>query len=319
MLKKTLVSVVMSVYNAEKYLNEAIESILKQTFEDFEFIIINDGSTDSSLKIIKSYKDDRIVVIDQENKGLARALNNGIKQSKSDYILRMDADDISLPERIKKQYSFLKKNPDYIAVGSNAIIIDAMGNYVHTSHQCTSDTKAKEKLPVTPFMHSSVMFKKKPFIMAGEYCEDMIKAQDTVLFNRMAKYGKFLNIDDVLIKYRIVPTANSIRSLKNRKKFKKIIEEAIETNKVSKENSIFLQSVLAKRYSVEKISTYHIHLAKKYLWNNYQPKLARKNLKSSFRIKPNIYSLILYIFSFVPNKTINVVYNNYYENRNINR
>ncbi|HIP11775.1 MAG TPA: glycosyltransferase family 2 protein, partial [Arcobacter sp.] len=104
-MKNPMVSVLLSVYNGEKYLDEAIESILNQTYQDFEFIIINDGSTDKSLEIIEKYKkeDNRIVVISRENKGLIYSLNEGISQAKGKYIARMDADDISLATRFEEQ------------------------------------------------------------------------------------------------------------------------------------------------------------------------------------------------------------------------
>ena len=121
----------MSVYNGEKYLREAIDSILNQTFKDFEFIIVNDGSTDNSLKIIKSYNDPRITIINQKNTGLAKALNEGIKIAKGKFIARMDADDISEPERFKKEYKFMHVHDECVALGTNAIIIDENGNNLY--------------------------------------------------------------------------------------------------------------------------------------------------------------------------------------------
>ena len=125
-----IVSVVMSVYNSEKYLPEAIESILNQTYTNFEFIIINDGSTDNSLRIIKEYanKDKRIIVISRENKGLIFSLNEGIEVSKGKYIIRMDADDISLPNRLKIQLDFMEKNKDIAICGTVAITFDENNN-----------------------------------------------------------------------------------------------------------------------------------------------------------------------------------------------
>jgi len=115
----------MSVFNGERYLREAIDSILQQTFVDFEFIIIDDGSTDSSASIMSSYADRRIRVIRQKNRGLSAALNVGLKAAEGRYIARMDADDVSLPHRFGRQYLFLETHPQCVAVGSNAIIIDS--------------------------------------------------------------------------------------------------------------------------------------------------------------------------------------------------
>ena len=299
------VSVVMSVYNSEKYLREAIDSILNQTFKNFEFIIINDGSTDRSLEIIQSYNDDRIRFINQENTGLAKALNNGIAIARSDYIARMDADDIAYPERIQKQYKFLLNNPEYIIVGSNANIIDMEGNFVHHSNLPIKNEEMKGKLPETRFIHPSVMFRKDSFYKAGKYPEYMLKAQDYVLFNRMAKYGKFANIREKLLQYRIVPTANSTRDSKISERFNKILSKAIENNKISDNDYDYLKTITSNRNSKERLANYHLHLAKKYLWNNYQPRTARKNLIEAIKIRAVcIFPYLLFAVSFLPGKCI---------------
>ena len=117
-LKSGLVSVIMSNYNTpEEYLRESIESILNQTYSHIEFIIVDDCSTDNSLNVIKSYKDDRIVLIENtENLGLTKSLNKALKQAKGEFVARMDADDISLPTRFEKQVAFLKQNSDVDAI-----------------------------------------------------------------------------------------------------------------------------------------------------------------------------------------------------------
>ena len=124
------ISVIMSVYNDEKYLAKSIESILNQTYSDFEFIIINDGSTDKSMEIIDRYKneDKRVVVVNQENMGLTKSLNKAIKLSKGKYIARMDSDDISVSNRLEKQIEFLKHNKDYALVGTNIVKINISDN-----------------------------------------------------------------------------------------------------------------------------------------------------------------------------------------------
>ncbi len=303
-----LISVIMSVYNGDKYLHEAIDSILNQTFKDFEFIIINDGSTDKSLKIIHSYNDDRIVLINQENAGLANALNNGIAISKSNFIARMDADDIAYPERIQKQHEFLTNNIDYVIVGSNAKIIDINGCIVRHSNIPIKNEEMKGKLPETPFIHPSVMFRKDSFYEAGQYPEYMLKAQDYVLFNRMAKLGKFANIAENLMEYRIVPTANSVRDGRISKRFYDILSKAIKYNKISDEDFIYLKTLTSNRNSKERLANYHLYLAKKYLWNNYQPKLARMNLIKSMNNKFNFISIFYYLVSFMPSRVIKRLY-----------
>ena len=125
-----VISILMSVYNGEKYLHAAVDSILKQTFKDFEFIIINDGSIDRSREILESYQDERIVLIHQENKGLTRALNKGLSLAKGEFIARMDADDSCKPERLEKQVAFLRENPGIVLLGSNCFNIDGDGDII---------------------------------------------------------------------------------------------------------------------------------------------------------------------------------------------
>lgn len=301
-----LISVVMSVYNGEKYLNGAIDSILNQTFKNFEFIIINDGSTDRSLEIIQSYNDDRIRLINQKNTGLAKALNNGIAIARADYIARMDADDIAHPERIQKQYKFLSNNSDYIVLGSNAEFVDKNGYFVCNSNLVTTDEEMKKMQFSTPFIHPTVMFRKDIFYKAGKYPEYMVNfAEDVVLFHRMAKYGKFANLADTLIKYRIAPTANTARDSKSLKRFRNIVAKAIQNNKISDSDFVFLKTFLSNRNSNRRLGNYHLYLAKKYLWNNYQPKAARKNLRAAIKISPVcIFPYLLFIASFLPEKSI---------------
>lgn len=300
----------MAAYNAEMNIREAVESILNQTFSQFEFIIVNDGSTDNSIQIIESYKDERIISISQGNKGAANARNNAIRIARSDYIAILDSDDIALPTRLEKQYMFLKKYPDYVVVGSNAIVIDKMGNYVYTTSQLCEDSQLKNLLPKMPFYHSSTVFRKCTYIQAGTYPEYMLSKQDSVLFNRMAKYGKYLNLSESLIKYRIVPTANSCRKLAFVKRINKIKYNSIKYNTISKDDLHFLQSLSNNRYSKQRLIDYHLYLAKKYLWNNYEPQLARKNILIAMHYSSvlSINLVFYYILSYFNSSTIKYMY-----------
>src|ERR1700755_1199399 len=113
-----MITVLMPAYNAEHYIAEAIASVLQQTYANFELVIVNDGSTDGTRNIIKTFRDPRIKLIDQANMGVAAALNTGLGHARAPYIARFDADDICYPERLEKQLDFLQSNPDYILVGS---------------------------------------------------------------------------------------------------------------------------------------------------------------------------------------------------------
>ncbi len=152
----------MSVYNGEKYLREAIDSILGQTFKDFEFLIIDDGSTDSSVEIIRSYADPRIRLIqNEENIGLSRSLNKGLKLARGEYIARMDADDISLPRRLAAQVGLLDKQPDIGLVGTSIQLIDCDGERMHVHRVPTTHAQILWALCfTTPLAHPSVVFRK---------------------------------------------------------------------------------------------------------------------------------------------------------------
>ena len=124
------ITVLMPAYNAAEYIAEAIESVLLQTFSDFELLIINDGSTDDTANIIRSFSDKRIVLIQQENQGVAAALNNGLLHARAEYIARFDADDICFPERLQIQVQFLDDNMDHVLTGCDAEYIAESGEHL---------------------------------------------------------------------------------------------------------------------------------------------------------------------------------------------
>lgn len=199
-----LVSVVMSVFNGEKYLRESIDSILNQTFSEFEFIIINDGSKDSSLNIIKSYKDPRIVAITQKNQGIVRALSRGIDLAKSEYIARMDADDICMPHRLKDQFDYMEQNKKCVLLGGNLVFIDSLGKEVLKSPMLLHDPEIRLELMVrSPFAHPAVMFRKSAYVVSGGYDSATFPAEDYDLWVRMAQQGELANLDSELLAYRL--------------------------------------------------------------------------------------------------------------------
>lgn len=197
------VSVVMSVYNGSEYIDAAIKSILNQTFKDFEFIIVNDGSTDDSLKKIQSYKDSRIKIISQDNKGLVASLNTAIAASITDNIARQDADDISVNNRLQAEYDAMHNNPEVVLLGSSIITIDENSKVLNQHKVLLNNSELKQELLVrSPFAHGSVMFNKDAFIKAGGYKQNDWPAEDYGLWVRMANHGGFMNIDEPLYKYR---------------------------------------------------------------------------------------------------------------------
>ena len=225
MKEKPRVTVLMSVYNGEKYLREAIDSILGQTFKDFEFLILDDGSTDSSAEIIRSYSDPRIRLIQNEkNIGLTRSLNKGLKLANAQYIARMDADDISLPERLEKQTAFLFKNLGYGVVGSSYYHIDGSGKRGPLIRVLTKNSEIQKELKKKNwFGHGSVMMRRDAVLEAGGYDERYKYAQDYDLWLRIAKAYRLANIEQPLYCWRVTPFCISERKKAEQKHYANLI------------------------------------------------------------------------------------------------
>lgn len=194
----------MSVYNGETYLQEAINSILHQQFTDFEFIIINDGSTDRSAGIIQSYHDARIRYFENgQNIGLIDSLNHGLSLARSPYIARMDADDVSLPERLARQVDFLNVHPEIGVVGSAVQVIDGAGNPSHVWRFPTEHGVIAWRLFFAdPIAHPTVMIRREVVSQVGGYSADMVHAEDYDLWRRLSHTTCLSNLPDVLLRLR---------------------------------------------------------------------------------------------------------------------
>lgn len=192
-------TVVTCCYNSERFLRQTIDSVLSQTFTDFEFIIWNDGSTDSTEEIILSYADERIKYYKAENQGAGIARAEAIKRSSGEYIAVLDSDDVSLPHRFATEVEYLDQHPDYVIVASQAERIDEDGRHFSQSFLPCSDRAIKRHLSIYT---SSSMFRREAYFSAGGFL-NIRTGQDYVLFKRMAKYGKFRVLPENLIQYRI--------------------------------------------------------------------------------------------------------------------
>jgi glycosyltransferase involved in cell wall biosynthesis len=202
------VSVLMSVFNGERYLRESIDSILSQSFSDFEFLIINDGSSDASRSIILAYDDPRIRLIEnEENIGLTQSLNRGLALARGEFIARQDADDISLPARLAKQVAFLDANPHVLLVGSWYQEVDANGTLQQRARVPTDEVELRWALLFfCPFIHSAVMMRKDPVLNEiGYYSDEYEYAQDHELWLRIARRKSLTNLKAYLVKYRRSP------------------------------------------------------------------------------------------------------------------
>ncbi|MFK7779968.1 MAG: glycosyltransferase [Candidatus Gracilibacteria bacterium] len=209
-MKQIKISVIMPVYNTEKYIGEAIKSILNQGFNDFEFIIIDDCSTDNSYKICKDYseKDDRIKLYKNEkNIGVVKTRNKLLEKvsDKSNYIAIIDADDIARNDRLEKEYNFLENNEDYSIVGSFLNIIDETGKIIgHRKYPKNNKSVGKIICKKSPLAQPSVMIRKTSLEKVGNYNEDFERCQDYELWFRFFNAGfKIGNIEEELLNYRV--------------------------------------------------------------------------------------------------------------------
>ena len=199
------ISVVMPVYNGEKYLKEAIDSILNQTFTDFEFIIIDDGSTDKTEQIIKSYDDKRILYIKNEkNLGVAESLNKGLDMAQGEYIARMDADDISMPKRFEKQIDFMDVHCEYGVCGTGVIIFQDDEYICQRMFSESHKALRVDLIFGNALAHPTVMIRKSiSESVLLRYDEDFEKAEDYELWTRISNNIQIHSIKEPLLKYRI--------------------------------------------------------------------------------------------------------------------
>lgn len=202
----TSISVIMACYNSEAWLSESIESILKQTYKDFEFIIIDDGSNDGSSDIIQYYAkhDRRIIYIQKENSGLADSLNIGIEMSKGKWIARIDCDDISEPNRLEQQLSYAEKDKKIVFVGCNSLNIDENGtilgsyNYPTAHAQLLSNLKTHKKFPA----HSSAFYLSSAVKSINLYRPRVVRSQDWDLWLRLSEIGSLVSCPQQLVRIR---------------------------------------------------------------------------------------------------------------------
>lgn len=201
------VSVVMAAYNEEKHITGAMDSILQQSLTDFEFIVVDDGSTDSTVKILRSYTDPRIRLVLQTHLGLTPSLNNGLSLARGHYIARMDGGDISYPERLQVQVEFLERNQHVGLVGAYCLQIDHTGTSIKLYRYETDDADIKKALwSDCPFCHPVVMFRRGCIDSVGGYRERIGPAEDYDLWFRISERFQVANIPRPLLLWRIVPT-----------------------------------------------------------------------------------------------------------------
>jgi len=298
------VTVLMPAYNAGKYIAEAIESVLQQTFHDFVLLIVDDGSTDNTLEIIHSFSDKRIHLIHQSHKGIAGALNKGLSKASSEYIARFDADDICFPERLTQQVAFLDTHADYIIVGSDAEYISENGEHLfhfksvgHTHNQIIQKIYS-----CCPFIHSSVMYRKNAVIKAGGYSVHAHNFEDYLLWVQLLKSGKFHNLPQQLIRVRFNPASVTIDERWRGRFFRKLKRNIISKGMITEmEGSHLLSIIKSQDFKNIKEGAYYALCGKKILLNSHQRKKARPLFSKAISRYPYRFdNYALYLLSFFP-------------------
>jgi glycosyltransferase involved in cell wall biosynthesis len=301
-IRSPVISVVMSVYNGQKYLCESIDSILNQTYENFEFIIINDGSEDNSLEMLLEYqtKDNRLLIVNQNNIGLTRSLNRAVKLAASEYIARQDADDISLPTRLKKQLNYMESHPEVAVIGCLGDVFSANGILRTTRDPKYSREGIKRHLASKNlFMHGSAMMRKSCLAKVGSYREFFRHSQDYDLWLRLSQYFDIAILPEHLYQYRITAEAISVSQGPIQKQYAdiagKLHAERIATGKDSYDT--FIRSYpeglpvcddAACKYE------YHLFLAREFVGGN-KLKDARRELRKVWQLgcrRPEMFYLL---------------------------
>lgn len=232
------ISVLMPVYNAERYITGAVESILNQTLTEFEFIIINDGSSDRSLEILQRFaqQDTRIRLINRENKGLVKTLNEGLTLAKAPLIARMDADDMAYPDRFILQKEFMGQNPNVVCLGGYFEIIDGAGRPL-TLLRPPLDDETIQELALkghSAIAHPVAMLRLSAVKQVGGYREAFKAAEDLDLWLRLGEIGQLANIPYPLLQYRFVSSSISGQNASLQKQSaKNACQEAWARRKVS--------------------------------------------------------------------------------------
>jgi glycosyltransferase involved in cell wall biosynthesis len=200
------ITVLLAVYNGQQYLRESLDSVLAQTFTDFEFLIIDDGSTDQTLPILREYekRDPRIRLISRPNKGLTNTLNEGLSLARGEFLARMDADDVCLPTRFEKQIAYLREHPECVLLGSRVLLMDPEGLPIREMcmEQMHDQIDTAHLNRGWPVVHPATMMRMSPLNQIGGYRDEFNTLEDLDLFLRLAEVGKLANLPEILLRYR---------------------------------------------------------------------------------------------------------------------
>ncbi|MEM9678704.1 MAG: glycosyltransferase [Bacteroidota bacterium] len=295
-MKDTRVTVLLPVYNSESYLAESIESILNQTYPNFELYIVDDGSGDNSVNIIKDYalKDNRISLYKQENLGLIGTLNKHLPLISTEYIMRMDSDDICDCSRIEKQVNYLDQNPDIMVLGTN---IRYMNENLTDLLYTTSFPKKHlhilwRMLYQTGIGHATVMFRKELLRLVSGYNKDAIHVEDYEFFHRVGKQAKMANLNEALYTYRKHDSSVSNRfddvQKKNHFHYSKLFVGEYIHNATDDDLTFFKYSLIREQTDLERIFFFMANLFFSFVKVHNLDKSMTKTIRNEILFKMRI-------------------------------
>ncbi len=204
---RPIVSVLMAVHNTERFVGQAIESILQQSFRDFELIVLDDGSTDRSLPILQHYaaQDLRIRLISRENRGIPQTRNELLREAQGEFIAVMDSDDVALPDRLARQVAFLQQSPDVVWVGGAFQLIDRKGRLMTEIPLAERNEEIRSLLQAgqVSFLHPTALMRRSAVLQVGGYDESLPLAEDLDLWLRLSEIGALANLPKAVVQYRL--------------------------------------------------------------------------------------------------------------------
>lgn len=304
-----VITVLMPAYNAARYIREAIMSVLQQSFQEFELLIVDDGSTDETAAIIQSFTDLRIRFLSQPHQGIATALNKGLQEARGEYIARFDADDICLPQRLEKQLDFLAKDTRYVLCGGNAEYISASGEHLF-DYRCQGHTHeeiAAQLYDGCPFIHSAVMYRRDAVTQAGGYSIDAHNFEDYLLWIQLSRLGMYGNLDEQLIRVRFNSASSTIDEKWRGQRFRQLKKKIIRRGSITVSEGKELQSIILQQDTRRiKEGAYYALCGKKFLLNNHQPSRARTYFFKAIQVYPLRWdNYAFYVLSYFPYSLVN--------------
>ena len=290
-----LVSVVLCTYNDERYIAQTMESVLGQTYKEFEFIIWNDGSKDETESIIKSFSDPRIRYFYHVNTGLGMALSLACQEAKGKYIARIDGDDICIPNRFEREVLFLETHPECVLVSSSVIYIDENAEMLGRSFPWTWNRNIKKKINI---VHPASMYRLEDYKKTCGYL-NVLGCEDRILWSKLKKHGSFHIIQEPLIKYRLITTSLShyISTSDSYTKMLEIIRKKMELEKDVCNDDIIVQNniyQLSRAKTIKKEKYRYKKSIDEILFSLLNFIIPEKMAESSVVFLKNIYALLRY-------------------------